>query len=421
MIGFFLSFFAIFILVLYPNSEFFSLNSIADFLTSRLPSGFKGFIAIIRYWYFSLFYIMAEAWSTIMLSLLLWIFVVDVLSIKQAKRYYAFFGSSRNFAGVIAGILAQFLANRATIEKISTNYLAKFLGFKTAWDQAMLFFITIVILCGLIIMSIYRYLHVYVYPKRFLMGSDIQKKGKQKVSLKESILYALKSKYVLYITLIVLSYNIISNLNEVLWKAQMKELFPISSEYTAYTSKITYLIGIIATISSFFVSGNLIRRLGWKITALVTPIVLMGTGLIFFYFLFLKGYSDKANLAITFMGISPIVLAVFFGSLLEICSRSLKYTIFDDTKEMAFIPLSPSEKLKGKAAIDGVGSRIGKSGGSLLMQILIIIFSSSMGASPYIFGIIILIFPIWIISINRLSKQFEEKSAESKDLEITPT
>jgi AAA family ATP:ADP antiporter len=88
---------------------------------------------------------------------------------------------------------------------------------------------------------------------------------------------------------------------------------------------------------------------------------------------------------------------------------------------MAFIPLSPSEKLKGKAAIDGVGSRIGKSGGSLLMQILIIIFSSSMGASPYIFGIIILIFPIWIISINRLSKQFEEKSAESKDLEITPT
>ena len=92
MTSIFLGFFILFIFVLYPNAETYNLTATANNLAAKLPSGFKGFIAIIRYWHFSLFYIMAEAWSTIMLSLLLWVFVVDVLSIAQAKRYYAFFG-----------------------------------------------------------------------------------------------------------------------------------------------------------------------------------------------------------------------------------------------------------------------------------------------------------------------------------------
>lgn len=422
MIGFFLSFFAFFIFVLYPNADYFNLNNLANHLTNTLPTGFKGFIAIIRYWHFSLFYIMAEAWSTIILSLLLWVFIVDVLSIDQAKRYYSFFGTFRNLAGIISGFLGQYLAQKAMSNETPINYFAKLFGCKTSWDQTLLIFISMVLICGLLIISIYRCLHVYFYPKRYLIGGDLQKKGKQLISFKESILYALKSKYVLYIALIVLSYNVIINLTEVLWKSQMQELFPSSSAYTVYTSKITYITGILATLSSFFISGNLIRRLGWKITALVTPSVLMITGLSFFYFLFLKRYSDQTHLAISFLGISPLVLAVFFGSLLSICARALKYTIFDDTKEMAFIPLSPCEKLKGKSAIDGIGSRLGKSGGSLIMQILFMAFSSPMGASPYIFGITILMLPVWIISINRLAKQFEEKaSVKTKDLERTLT
>ncbi len=420
MIGIFLSFFALFIFILYPNSDHFNLNSFANNLTAILPKGFNGFIAIIKYWHFSLFYIMAEAWSTIILSLLLWVFVVDVLSIDQAKRYYAFFGTFRNLAGILSGFLGQYLAKKALCDDLSINYLAKIFGCKTAWDQSLLIFIAMILVCGILIICIYRYLHLYFYPTRYLIGGNIENKGKQQITFKESISFALRSKYVLYIALIVLSYNLIINLTEVLWKSQIKELFPTSSEYTAYTSKITYLTGILATFSSFFVSGNLIRRLGWKITALVTPAVLLTTGLGFFYFLFLKRYAQFANIAVSFLGISPLVLAVFFGSLLEICSRSLKYTIFDDTKEMAFIPLTPSEKLQGKSAIDGIGSRLGKSGASFLMQLLFMAFSTPMGASPYIFVIMLLVMPVWIVSINRLAKQFEEKSAiKPKELERT--
>lgn len=420
----FLSFFAFFIFVIYPNIELYNLNATADILATKLPVGFKGFISIIRYWHFSLFYIMAEAWSTIMLSLLLWIFIVDILSIDQAKRYYAFFGVSRNSAGIVCGFLGQYLAAKAMSSNTSIHFLAKFCGAKTPWDQTLLIFILIALVSGLAIMVIYRYLHVYQYPQRYLMGGDIKKGGKQKISFVKSLLYAVKSKYVLYITLMVLCYNILINLVEVLWKSQVKELYPSSSAFTAFTSKITLITGVIAVISSFFISGNLIRRLGWRITALVTPIALIVSGFGFFYFIFMKKYAQSANIAIMIFGLSPLVLAVLFGSIQEIFSRSLKYTVFDDTKEMAFIPLSSEEKLQGKSAIDGIGSRLGKSGGSLIMQILFMIFATPIGASPVTFGLIILIFPVWIIAINRLSKKFEEKTLAAKteqELEGTPS
>ncbi|NGX33625.1 MAG: hypothetical protein K1060chlam4_01696, partial [Candidatus Anoxychlamydiales bacterium] len=115
-------------------------------------------------------------------------------------------------------------------------------------------------------------------------------------------------------------------------------------------------------------------------------------------------------IAMTVFGLSPLVLAVTFGAVQDVFSRSLKYTVFDETKEMAFIPLTAEEKLQAKSAIDGIGSRLGKSGSSLILQVLFMFFATTLGASPIIFGIILLIFPLWIFSINKLSKKFEEKT-----------
>ncbi|NGX56428.1 MAG: ADP,ATP carrier protein 1 [Candidatus Anoxychlamydiales bacterium] len=405
MISIFLIFFTFFIFVLYPHNNFFNLNKTADFLSGVLPKGFKGLILIIRYWPFAIFYIMAEAWSTIMLSLLLWMFVVDVLSVSEAKRSYFFFGVARNSAGILAGILGHSLATRSALN-FSNSSLFSFFGFNSSWDQAMAVFIIIIILCGLCIIFLYRYLHINLFPTRYLMGSDASNKGKQKITLKECISFAMKSKYVLYIAIIVLSYNVVINLTEVLWKSQVHELFPSALEFTKFSSKITYLIGIIAVISSFVISSNVVRKLGWRIAAILTPLTLIFTGFGFFYCIFVKKASI-ANATFNILGFSPLVLAVFFGALQNILARALKYTIFDDTKEMAFIPLSAEDKLKGKSAIDGIGSRLGKSGSSLIIQMLLMTFSSPMGASPFIFIVFALIMPVWIVSINRLSKKFE--------------
>lgn len=113
------------------------------------------------------------------------------------------------------------------------------------------------------------------------------------------------------------------------------------------------------------------------------------------------------------------MLTVTLGSIQNCLSRASKYTFFDATKEMAFIPLSSESKLKGKAAIDGVGSRLGKSGGSAIHQGLIIMLSTVGASVPYIAIIFFLIVLVWGATVVSLGKKFDQLAEDSKKLSIS--
>ena len=109
MLGLFLGFFTFFLLVLYPNRGVLELKSLAEFLQGVLPEGLQGLIAIIRHWPLSLFYVLCELWSAIVLSMLFWGFANEVTSVNEAKRFYAIFAIGANFSGIFSGQSAQFL------------------------------------------------------------------------------------------------------------------------------------------------------------------------------------------------------------------------------------------------------------------------------------------------------------------------
>ena len=152
-----------------------------------------------------------------------------------------------------------------------------------------------------------------------------------------------------------------------------------------------------------FVGGNVIRRFGWGTAAQITPVVLLITGAIFFALVI---FRDNLGGMIAALGTTPLMLAVVVGMVQNIMSKSAKYSLFDPTKEMAYIPLDQEQKVKGKAAIDVVGARLGKSGGSLIQQGLLVIFGSIAAMTPYLAIVLGVIVFAWIIAAKALNKQF---------------
>src|SRR5438309_2291447 len=81
-------------------------HELCERLTKILPVGCKGLIAMVHYWSFSLFYVMSEVWSNIVLFLLFWNFANQITKLQEAKRFYGLFGVGINLSGIAAGQLS---------------------------------------------------------------------------------------------------------------------------------------------------------------------------------------------------------------------------------------------------------------------------------------------------------------------------
>lgn len=402
----FLAYFFIFTFILYPIRDAIHPHTTADSLQATLPLGFKGLIAMFRYWTFTAFYVMSELWGNIVLFVLLWGFANQVTQLNEAKRFYGLFGIGANLSGIFAGQISVYLCN------YSKNCSVTF-G-EDGWHQSLMLLIGLVLAAGVAALVLFRWLNKKVLTDpRFYDPSHVKTEGEVqgKLSLKESIYFLLKSRYLLCIALIVISYNLVINLTEVVWKHQVSELYPNPTDYTLYMNEIVSIIGLIATLLSLFVSGNAIRKCGWTFTALLTPFILLATSIGFFGLILLNGVSPYAIM--TALGSSPLTLIAFMGSAQNILSRAAKYSVFDATKEMTFVPMTPETKLVGKAAIDGVCGRFGKSGGALIHQGLLVIFSTLASSAPYVAMCLFAIIAFWMGVVVVLGKQFNLLSRQA--------
>lgn len=402
IISFFLIFYTIFVFILYPARDVIHPHAFADWLLTVLPQGCRGLVAMWRNWSFTLFYVMCELWGTMVLTVLFWGFANEVTKIGEARRFYSVMGIGSNIAAAIAGQMANLL--------MVDTYNPLLPYGKDAWEQSMMQIVGALCIFGVITMVLFWWMNKNVLNNEEyqslhtnLQQGTVFKTKKKKLSLRESFAYLSNSKYLWYIAILVVSYNLVINMVEVIWKDQARVLYPTPRDYGKYMNNLTTLMGIVSTLSALFLA-RIISRFGWSRTALVTPLIMLVTSLGFFGFFFMQDRLGDSFLA--FMGMTPLAVAVFFGSAQNCFSKAAKYSFFDTTKEMAFIPLPHHEKLKGKAAIDGVGSRLGKSGGSFIHQGLLIIFITFANSAPYVAAVIIGVICLWIFAVRGLGKQF---------------
>jgi AAA family ATP:ADP antiporter len=401
MIWLYIAYFVVFTFVLYPNRDSLHPHAFADYLQAHLPKGCKGLIAIFRNWTFTTFYVMAEMWSTMIMTVLFWGFANDVTSVKDAKRFYGLLCVGTSLSGVVAAFI---------IKKLSAHTFNPSLPFgNSSWDQSFTLMNLIVIGAGLVSMGLYWWLNRQGlgYTEEILKA---QKESPIKMGLRKNFAYVAKSKYLIFIAILVVTYNIVINLAEVVWKDQVKQLYPTTADFNSYMAGINLWTALLAAVISLFISGNVIRALGWTKSALIAPILTLVTGALFFAALLLP--KETLLTICGAIGTSPLILAASLGSLQNGLLRGTKYSLVDQTKELAFVPLSQESKLKGKAAIDGLGSRLGKSGGSLMYQALLIIFGTIVGSTHVVAFLLLFAVIGWIFAVKVLGKQFNQLTAE---------
>ena len=387
----FFSFFALFDLFIYPNAPTLhpSLESVQAFLPGGATSGGMAVLAkIISNWTSSLYYIMAEIYSSVSVGLLFWQFANDVVSVDQAKRFYPLFAQMSGLAPVLAG---QFVV----------RYVSKAVDFNAGMHRIT----AAVTFAGVMICLFYRQATRFVERSESTVaagGTGKPKKKKPKMSMMESAKFLASSQYLRLIAMLVLGYGLSINFTEIMWKSLVKKQYPNPMDYQRFMGNFSSAVGLSTCIVIFF-GVHVIRLLGWRVGAMATPGIMAALAVPFFACILL-GLDSPARLSI----------AVVLGTIQSLLSKTSKYALFDPTTQMAYIPLDEESKVKGKAAIDVLGSRIGKSGGSLIQQGLVFLFGNILNAAPVVGVIYYAVLLTWMGAANRLSGLFQAQTEMDK-------
>lgn len=417
----FIIFFGAFAFVLYPNLSYIHPSTETIQYLRNLPifqpsymKFFQFFIGMFENWTFSLFYVLSEIWGSAILSLLFWQFANQITKIPEAKRFYALFALMGQFSLLLAGQLGRHFS------KVNENLPEG----ADPWGYSMYWLMGTVFVFGVLTMLIYRWMHIAVLTdKRFYDPEEMKgmpKKKKPKMNLTESFKTILSSPYLLLIAVLVIAYGTTINWVEGLWKSRLEIQFQGNKNlYNIFMSDFTTYTGY-ATILMMFVGGNILRLFSWTTAAIITPILMLIGGVLFFSFVL---FSDQQWIVhiVNLVGSSPLAMAILMGAIIIIATKSTKYALFDLTKEMAYIPLDDELKVKGKAAVDVVGGRLGKSTGAATQVLLISVFGIANAApgfnflkiAPIIAVLFIVASILWIISVVSLGKRVEAKRRET--------
>ncbi len=400
MVSCFLLYFAGFQFYLMPNSEYLhpSLEKISA-LVEAYPFA-KYFFYIYGKWTYVSFYIIAEMWGSTVLSLLFWQFANKICTTEEAKRFYPIIIFFANIAIIVSGLIVKSFASSG-INNQSSHLM----------DLVIL-----VIIVGFIIMLIYRWMHKHVLtdPKFYSRAGTVTKSTKPRLSMRESFKLIANSKYLGLIAILVCSYGFSMNLMEGPWKAKVKLLCPTENEFAYYMGHFALLNGS-ASLFFLILGSYILRKFSWLTFALVTPIVFLITTTIFFMLCIFQ--EDLASYTYSMIGMQTLALVVTVGTIQNILARCVTFSFHDSAKEIVYIPLDKELKTKGKAAVDIIGVRLGKAGGSFIQSLGLIVFHTSnlIDAIPYLMVVFIVICVIWIYASISLNKEYLQLLQDNKD------
>lgn len=394
----FLIYYALFGFVIHPNSAWFhpSHETIAA-LNASFPA-LTGLVDVYSCWSYSLFYILTEIWGNAMISLMFWEFANHIVLVDESKRFYGLFAVIANVALIISGYFVYFCSS--TIQSIV--HLSK-----DVWTLSMYFLMGSVVVMGVFVVCVFRWMHTHILHDGKADGfpDESVKHVPKRTSLLQSARIVAASHEILLILILVLSYTITVSLLEIQWKHQLN-LFCHGNQglYNGYMGLYSSVTGAVTIFCGLVISTRLLHSGTWFRAAIITPLCFLIIGGLYFIHIV---YPKLLGSVLVKFSVSPLAFAAASGGVVVLVLKSMKYTLFDPTKEMAYIPLSEELRTKGKAAVDVLGSNFGESSSGYIHMILFGIFATKdvFLIAPYACGIFVTVCVVWLMAVKRMAQK----------------
>lgn len=373
----FLGFFIIFTTIIYP---FLASSKSLSFIFSML------------------FYVMAELWKPALSGILFWGLINQHMPLSEAKNLYAPLMLGGSLGSILAGPIISLCS--------STNLWQWFPLASEHWTHCLYLMIAFVTFLGTLAGVLY-----YRLWKSLTNDALSISFSTDSISLKDSIALLRHYHPLSLLSWLVISDYIAYSLGEVIFLHVLKLRFPDPTDYCYYMGQLSFGNGLLTFLSSLLIAPWIVKRCQWITVALITPLCLLVTEGLFFLFLRIPmcGLAKKELMEII----------VFMGSIQYCVCRAVKYTLFDLSKEMAFLYMPALHKMKGKLVIDGLSARIGRGAASFL-SISFIFFTGGIMASSLLTGIVAISTCIsWIRNSLKLWQQLDIASKNSNAQNIS--
>lgn len=399
--AFYMLFFAFFGYEFSEISEYF-IEWPIKFFEQILPRNINDIIspllAVIRFWPVSLFYCLAEMWSLTILFYAFWGSVNLSISNELARPLYPLL----MFAGNISGF---FLPHISGLGRLFTT------------SEKLPQFLCLVLVGNTLIATICFTFLAKSFDTTNKENNIEKKDVPQNISFVSSIKSVSKSKMLLLLSITLICYHLIVNITEVMWHQYTLIAFSELGSMHLFLSDITSYIAVGSTLLAVLLP-SLLNRLGVLGTGILFPAASFAFCTLFcscaIWFAVSGGSSQSEFFLI---GMTPAMFASWSGGLLNVILRSGKYSIFDTIKELCFLVLPSEKQIEGKVVLETVGSRLGKTLGSVsyifISSVAILIGSST--STPIIGSCIAIVLNIlWAVATIMLCREYEAQSAKQK-------
>ncbi|KAF7683814.1 ADP,ATP carrier protein 1 [Astathelohania contejeani] len=380
-------------------------------------------ILTINAWTASLLYISSELWGNLVLSLLFLSYSNEICPPKQSLRFTPLYFIVSNIGLIISGCFIYFM----TIFKETQSYR------NYQYLQQGLFIIAGISCVAILLLHYYLEKSILSKPLYIVESATKKKKSKAKVGFVEGLIEMSYSKVLLAMCGIVFFYFVGYNIGETSYKAAVsafssKENKAASTVILRNAAINQILIGLAVIFFLITPLTRVIEKGFWFVIALLPLIAVGGLGLVILAFATLNtavnpkgknikwisniiksmGYTEKLNFEVT---IGRIGSALF---------KITKYAAFDVCKEAISVKISSDIRPKAKGIYDGIVGKLGKSGSSIVINILYAIYDTKdpRDTSVPLFIFSLLGSVIWFIAIIYLNKKYNEAVNSNSDIDL---